>query len=278
MQGWIAEGGADFITIISEDARVGRPLDANRSPCFFDINIRELELVDPGTEDPEYSCTYRLGQRLFLDLYLNLDQETFRQGFRSLYLKRLRDAPDDGCGDADLNICHVGHAFKEGVSPEVAATVDKVIARWYDGTEPYDRSRLDHRPVYPSLPSINAQIVDAFISLDQEWPADPSTRTGRVSLAELKALGGRVYLYWRAAFPNAAQTMEIPLTTVEYYMDGFVHERNEHGLRVREGTTESWDRDAIGSSDPDRWAIGTHGVYIYHGDRKVAQVEFEVVP
>ena len=156
--------------------------------------------------------------------------------------------------------------------------MDKVIARWYDGTEPYDRSRLDHRPVDPSLPSVNGQIVDAFISLDQEWPADPSTRTGRVSLAQLKALDGRVYLYWRAAFPSTAQTAEIPLTTVEYYMDGFAHKRNEHTLWAREGTTERWDRNAIGSSDPDRWAIGTHGVYIYQGDRKVAQVEFEVVP
>lgn len=278
MQRWIAEGGADFVTIISENARVGRPLDANRSPCFFAIYIRELELADPEPEDPEYSCTYRLGQRLFLDLYLNLDQETFRQGFRNLYLKRLRDAPDDGCGDSDLNICHVRHAFKEGVSPEVATTVDQVIARWYDGTEPYDLSRLDHRPVDPSLPAVNGQLADAFISLDQEWSADPSVRTGRVSLAQLKALNGRVYLYWRATFPNATQTTGIPLTTVEYYMDGFVHERNEHTLPVREGTTERWDRDAIGSSDPDRWAIGTHGVYIYQGGRKVAQVEFEIVP
>ena len=278
-QPWISEGAADFLTIISENARVGRPLVANREPCPLD-HISDLE----AAEFDESGCKYRLGQRLFLDLYLTLGEETFREGFRNLYLKRLRNAPDDGCDDNELGICHVRHAFRSVAPPEDAETVDKVISRWYDGTESYDLSRLDHRPVDPNMVSIDGRVADAFISLDPGARHRPESRTNRVSLAQLKELGGRVYVHWRVTFPPAAQRMDVPMTTAPYYEDGFIFERsrdfqrNEDMLAVRVGRTYDWKRAEVGVYNPDRWAIGQYGVYIYDGDRKVAQVEFEVVP
>ena len=279
IQNWMAEGAADFLAMISENARVGRPMVANRAPCLLD-NIRDLEV----SESDESGCKYRLGQRLFLDLYHSLGEETFREGFRNLYLKRLRNAPDDGCDDNVLGICHVRHAFRSVAPPEAVETVDNVISRWYEGTEPYDLSRLDHRPVDPNMLSIDGQVADAFISLDQGSRDDPKSRTNRVSLAQLKMLGGRVYVHWLVTFPPATQNMNVPMTTAQYYEDGFIFEsswdfqRNKVVLDVRVGRTYDWETARVESTDPDRWAIGQYGVYIYDENRKVAQVEFEVVP
>ena len=39
-----------------------------------------------------------------------------------------------------------------------------VIARWYEGTEPYDLSNVHTGPVDPSLPSINGRIDNAYIA------------------------------------------------------------------------------------------------------------------
>ena len=276
---WMKEGAADFLAIVVENARVGRPLVANREPCLLD-NIRDLEV----SESDESGCEYSLGQRLFLDLYHSLGEETFREGFRNLYLKRLRNAPDDGCDDNELGICHVRHAFRSVAPPEAVETVDNVISRWYEGTEPYDLSRLDHRPVDPNMLSIDGQVADAFISLDPRSREDPKSRTNRVSLAQLKELGGRVYVHWLVTFPPATQNMNVPMTTAQYYEDGFIFERssdfqrNKDVLDVRVGRTYDWETAGVGSSDPDRWAIGQYGVYIYDENRKVAQVEFEVVP
>ena len=49
-------------------------------------------------------------------------------------------------------------------------------------------------------------------------------------------------------------------------------------MDVRVGRTYDWETDKVGPTDPDSWATGRYGVYIYDGERKVAQVEFEVVP
>ena len=48
-----------------------------------------------------------------------------------------------------------------------------VIARWYDGTEPYDLSQLDTDPVDPSLPGINGQIMEASLIFEPDLPDGP---------------------------------------------------------------------------------------------------------
>ena len=125
-------------------------------------------------------------------MYRNLDETTFRQGFRNLYLKRLADDPEDNCEGTRLDICHVRAAFKSEVPAEVAATVDRVIARWYDGSEPYDTSYLDSSPVDQSLPSsVKGDLTRAYIALDKDRRDE--TRAEQFSASEVQA--GCIYFY-----------------------------------------------------------------------------------
>ena len=82
---WVAEGGASFLAAISEHARTGQPVDAGHHSCTHAGNIAELE-DQQGIVSGVFGCNYAFGQRLLLDLYRTLGEDTFRQGFRDLYL------------------------------------------------------------------------------------------------------------------------------------------------------------------------------------------------
>ena len=120
-----------MLVILSENARVGRPLVHNREQCMFFTTILELESASEQEADEGSICKYSLGQRIFLDLYHALGRDAFQQGFHSLYLKRFSDEPR--CEDAKLGICHLEAAFKAGASDEAAAKVDEIIGHWYYG-------------------------------------------------------------------------------------------------------------------------------------------------
>ena len=131
---WITEGAADFLRIISENERIGRPPEPIKSPCRYFDNISELEKANPSREfipgvDQPRDCYYSLGQRFFL--YLALGDEPFRTAFRTLYLRSRQDHFTDGCGRPPFNICRVAAAFRDGTSAEIVRKVDEVIARWY---------------------------------------------------------------------------------------------------------------------------------------------------
>ena len=135
---WLDEGPADLIALISENARIERPIEVDNNPCASAKTIAELESLAVALETWAatvkanwFRCNYSLGEAFFLDLYNNLGEETFRQGFRNLYLKSLRDDATDDCEGTDLGICHLVAAFKADVSDEVAATVDEIVGRWY---------------------------------------------------------------------------------------------------------------------------------------------------
>ena len=219
---WIDEGAATFMEFIVENARTGAPMTADGAPCAYFANLGELDRANPrhpsdGGPWSEFGCNYSLGERLFLDLYRTLGREQFREGFRNLYLAVKSRSVYGG-------IAEVEAAFKKDAPPEVASAVDTLINRWYYGTEPYDLSYLDTGPDDPSLPSINGRIADAFISLDQEWPVNPASRTNQLSLSDIQAGDKEVYFYRRFAISPAAMRKEIPLRTVEHYEDGFAFE------------------------------------------------------
>ena len=133
-QGWITEGAADLLGGISEHARVDAPVEPRKKPCASAQTISELENLGGG-EDIEnrklYRCNYPLGERLFLDLYHALGDETFREAFRRLYLKSQAEDYSDNCEGTELGICHMVAAFKADVSEADAAKVDEIVARWY---------------------------------------------------------------------------------------------------------------------------------------------------
>jgi hypothetical protein len=134
-QRWINEGAAELLGSISEYARIETPVEATNYPCASVKTIAELEALKPGDlETKGFNCNYSLGEALFLDLYHTLGEETFRQGFRNLYLKSQRDDATDDCEGTYLGICHLVAAFKADVSAEVAAQVDEIVGRWYGET------------------------------------------------------------------------------------------------------------------------------------------------
>ena len=137
---WIEEGTAELLGHISEHRRVGTPIQAKvygSNPCPSVTTLAQLEALGTMVAvDPEFECNYYLGERLFLDLYHTLGEETFRPRLRNLYLKFLRDDPADDCEGTDLGICHLETALKAGASDDVAAMVDEVVGRWYYGTVP----------------------------------------------------------------------------------------------------------------------------------------------
>ena len=265
---WIDEGAATFMEFIVENARTGAPLTADHYPCAYFANLGELDRANPNKKDAGYICNYSLGERLFLDLYRTLGREQFRQGFRNLYLASKRDSVHAGIEEVET-------AFKQDVSPEVVAAVDSVLNRQYHGTEPYDLSHLDTSTVDPRLPSIDGEIADAFISLDQDWPADPDSRTSQLSIADIEEVDGPVYLYRKFTFSRSNIRKVIPLTTVEIYEDGFAYDLQTFESYFRPDRSSGWWRTTIG---PDQWLPGRYWLYVYDGERKVAQVDFEVTP
>ena len=153
-----------------------------------------------------------------------------------------------------------------------------MINRWYHGTEPHDLSHLDDRTIDPSLPNISGGIRDSFISLDQEWPVDVGSQKTRLTLAELDEIDGWAYLYLRFGMSRSTTDKVIPLTYVQYYQDGVAFGSREIVHTFKPSWTFGWWRITIGYSSTRQWATGKFGVTVYDGDRKVAQVEYEVAP
>ena len=71
---WINEGAAAIVEDIVDEARDGKPVDADNHPCAHVRSIEELEA------DPFGGCNYTLGKRIFLDLYRSLGVAAFQQG------------------------------------------------------------------------------------------------------------------------------------------------------------------------------------------------------
>ena len=271
---WINEGAANLIEAVGESELSGEPVHPDNRPCAYAFNIVELETLDPERGSPEYNCHYRVGERLFHDLYRNLDGITFRQGFRNLYLMRQFDAPDDECAGTRLDICHVKAAFKSDVPAEVASTVDRVIARWHDGSEPYDISFLDSSPVDPSLPSsVKGDLTRAYIVLDEDRPDE--TRTEQFSVSEVQ---GWAYLYVHFSYVEIREEQEFPMTVVEYFEDGFSYNSQSRTTTFETGWTSSWYWTTIGGSATREWAPGRYWLNVYHEGQKMAEVDFQVTP
>ena len=253
---WIDEGGANFLEL-QRPSMGTSPKDATASvsdpPCGNVSDIAEFENLE---NDIDTVCEYSLGERLFVDLYLVLGVERFREGFRTLYLSSESES---------LGIDQVREAFRSDDGSEVA-----VISRWYDGTEPYDLSRLDSGPVDPILPSINGRIDQAYVAIGTEGPA--------VSVFSAQDVSDWVYLTLEYSYDVSSGTRELPLEIVEFYEDGFEFSRNGGDLTAETTYIGGTSWFAVGQSPPRKWATGRYWVYVYAGDRKIAEVSYEVTP
>ena len=262
---WVDEGAADIMASIIEGARTGRSVGVTNFPCAYADSIADLEGLGTTIGSIRFDCNYSLGERLFVDLYRTLGNERFHQGFRDLYLaSEVEDDVDNYKGTA-MGIEHVSEAFR---SDDSAAST--IIARWYDGTEPYNLSHLDTDPVDASLPGINGRIDKGYITRSVDGPA--------VSSFSARYVTDWVYLALEYSYNVSGGPHEVPMEVLEYYEDGFVFERKSSKLTVEDQYIGITQWIAVGAPPSEQWAPGRYGVQVYAGGRKVAEVEYEVSP
>ena len=262
---WIDEGIADFMASTIENRRTKKPVGVTNGPCIYAQTIAELEVLapDPDTDD-EFGCNYSLGERLYVDMSRAIGEDAIWRGLRDLYAMSLvEDDADDLKGTA-VNLEHLREAFQSAPGAAVS------LARWYDGTEDYDLSQLDTGPVDPTLPSISGHIDEAYIATFTDGPAVSGFSTQEVS--------DWVYLTLKYSYNVSEGPHEVPLEIVEFYEDGFEFSRRsgEFTAEARYIGGTAWF--SVGTSPSQQWAPGRYWVYVYEGERKVAEVQYEVTP
>ena len=286
---WVAEGLATFFQSLqrrqANAGPDGEPVvpiwPPHLPPCpLIHGNIAELErLEDAGIIT---YCSDSLGERLFQDLWRTLGESVFRQGLANLYLTARSGTPVAGCESSKAGMCQVAAAFK-AAAPADAATVETVIGRWYDNSEPYDLSHVDASPPNPNLPG-GVKIARAYISLDRDRPEE--TRGVRFSASEIQ---DQVFLNLDLDSSAAQQVQKLTFTVVEYFEDGFAYKVNDATYTRYGGWTQTSLSFPIGPGsgytwivrgdvEPPVWAPGRYWVQVYHEGQKVAEVEFQVTP
>lgn len=266
---WIREGGAQLVEVIALNAEYGRPLFPENEPCVPFQSIEALQDADLSQTDPGFGCNYPLGERLFHDLYRNMDETDFRVGFRRLYVLSLLDDPGDGCEGTDLGVCHVRAAFTAEVSPETAGTVERVIARWYDNSEPFDPGFRDDGPVVPEIPWVNGNVSRAWLSTISAGP----------SVSAIAGSGERLYLNLKYSYRSARGLDLLPLEITVYYEgDGFSFHHQKEGMSVAGAMAQvrggSFRLSSLVTSGPP----GVYWVYGYLYGQKIAEASYRIDP
>ena len=252
---WVVEGGASFLEAVSEHERIGQPVDAGGHPCTHAGDIAQLE--GQGAEG-EFGCYYAFGERLLLDLYRNLGEETFRRGFLDLYL-RARAGPVE---------IEDYRAVFTAVAPDRAADIDRIAARWYEGEETPGAFVPDESPVDPKLPGFSGRIADAYI-----------TTIGGLRLVGFSTR--HIYDIWlemRFIVNPEDERRELRLSIEGYFEDGFAFWLRQMTIPVLAGQTSGNIEVFRGAARTYQWAPGRYVVYVYSDGQKVAEVQFEVVP
>ena len=265
---WIDEGAAEFMASVAEYARTGEPVGVTNDPCGYARTIAELERLAPSRGDEAFICNYALGERVFVDLYRSFNEDRVRRGLRNLYQLSQAEGEDDTESGTEVGMSHLREAFRMGA--DIAAPVVNVItSRWYDGSEPYDVSGRDARPVNPALPAVNGLIDQAYVS----------TMRGGTPGSSFSAQAANDWVWLFLDYDYAvSEPREVELELVDYFEDGFVFDRRTVSFTAKpEYIGGSWWL-RVGISPTERWAEGRYWVYVYHEGRKVAEVEYEVVP
>ena len=263
---WVSEGAAIFLETMAMNMPHG-PLQ--NPPCVLARNILELERLDrkPSTSGEALSCHYSLGERLFRDLYRNMHDTTFRLAFRRLYLHTVIDEVGDNCGNAATSICHVKAAYTAEVPEETVPTVERVITRWYDGTEPYDMSWMDDTPVDAGVSAIDGRIEGAYLSLSR----------GGISVSTVTVGPNRnpvIHLNLDYSYRNSSGLDSLPIEIAHYFEDGFEFLRRRMGLPLPAAGARRTHHIWI----PHEKNTGRYWVHVYWGEQKIAEATFETVP
>ena len=262
---WTNEGAATFFESIANNTTSG-PL--SRDPCPLARSITELEDLERELSNPEEVrfCHYRLGERLFRDLYRNMDETTFRLGFRRLFLHTLHPVSDE-CNDDRLTDCHVKEAFTAYAPAEKASIIEKVIDRWYDGSEPYDLSEINETAVDPDIAAIDGRIEEAYLS----------TSRGGTSVSVVVVGPNRnpaLYLNLDYSYQNSSDLTSLPIEIALYFEDGFELRRTMSELVLSAEALRQTHHVQV----PYARVPGRYWVLVHSEGQKIAQATFEAIP
>ena len=263
---WIHEGAATFMESVVGNSLNG-PL--GQPPCSLARSISELEDLYPNTltNFDAFRCNYALGERLFRDLHRNMDETAFRQAFRRLYLHTEFNIPNDECDDDKKTICHVKESYSSYASDDMVGVVDKVIARWHDGTEPFDLTWMDDSTVQAQIAPIDGAIENAYLSFSPDG-LEVSTVTREPNRTS------SLYVNLEYSYQPSRGLNSLPIEIALSYEDGFEILRRQTLIPLpvgaSHGTHSIWIRGADG--------LGRYRVNAYWGEQKIAEVNFETVP
>ena len=263
---WVDEGVADFMASVIENRRAGKMVGVTNDPCPYARSIAELESLAPNSDADidVFGCNYSLGERLFVDMARTLGNDAIWRGLRDLYAMSLvEDDVDDLKGTA-VNIEHLRKALQSAPGADVS------IGRWYDGTEDYDISQLDTGPADPILTSINGRIDEAYVATSTDGPA--------VSDFSAQAVTDWVYLTLKYSYNVSGDPREVSLEIVEYYEDGFEFRRRRGEVTAEAKYIGGTAWFSVGPTPSRTRVPGRYWVYVYAGERKVAEVQYEVTP
>ena len=68
-------------------------------------------------------------------MYYTLGDGWFRQGFRRLYTKLDEYQHELECQGLERSVCYLKAAFVAEAEPQAAAAAERIINRWYYGSE-----------------------------------------------------------------------------------------------------------------------------------------------
>ena len=128
---WLDEGLAELLAAVSENERTGAAVSIDYTYCPAGDNIALLERLDAAGVIYDYRCNYALGGQFFLELYITLGGDAFRQGLRNLYLASLVEDYADEFDGSPVGIRQIQDAFQSD-----ASVVNPIIDKWYHGTAP----------------------------------------------------------------------------------------------------------------------------------------------
>ena len=254
---WIDEGMSDLTASVVLYITNEKPIETTNPPCAEAKTIRELSNLDPKTDQPAFRCNYSLGERFFLDMFRSTGDVTFRGNVRDLYL-RSKAATHAG---NTLGISHIQKAFS--TDPRAQTVID----RWYHGTEPYNTSRMDTDQPNPDIPEINGHIKSVHVSATQSGP--PQTE---FSSSQHK---GWMHLVVRYTH-STNQNINLPITIVEYYEDGFKTRTAQYFLNGHAGYSGGTKSISVGADPTQIKKTGDYWAMIYVGDRKIGQAQWTI--
>ena len=250
-QDWIDEGMSDLIQNYHSWQRTGISMTASMYPCPHFSNIQQLERAKPKKGEDSFRCNYTLGERIFLDLLLELGDIPFREGAQRLYEQTQAE---------EAGVEEVRAAFNR----------PKTVERWYSSAKAGTVQGIDESKPTWKLDEIHGTIDDAGIIL-----AEGGTKIESFSARSHR---GRVFLWFSFSHPTLVEeSWTLDLTLVETFEDGFIYNVNPLEFNVK-GTNVggSW---LISVGSGDQWKPGLHHVMIYDQvGTKVIHTTWTVTP